>query len=103
MEFLEQNEATLETPESFHAIKNKDFKLQLKENWEAQFNKTGVFFDQWLPTINSLFISLRLWNKFHSRKTPKSNMARSPVHLLRKRPIWPNRLIVCLKYTNFWG
>jgi hypothetical protein len=55
MEFLEKNEATLETPESFNAIKNEDFKLQLKENWEAQFNKTRVSFDQWLPTINSPF------------------------------------------------
>jgi hypothetical protein len=53
MEFLERNEATLETPDSFKHIQNEDFKSQLKDNWEAQFNKTGVSFDQWLPTINS--------------------------------------------------
>jgi hypothetical protein len=54
LEFLEKNEATLETPESFNAIKNEDFKVKLKESWETQFNKTGVSFNQWLPTINSL-------------------------------------------------
>ncbi len=49
MDFLERNEATLETPDSFKHIQNEDFKAQLKENWEAQFNKTGVHLTNGCP------------------------------------------------------